>query len=196
MPDEIRLLELEQRIEALTHETQRSRRRLRIATIGLLLLVLAGFAAPVAADHLVVRSSDIVNGQVKTPDLAADAVTNTKIADEAVGQAQLRPGLVAARAYGTIWWPGTSVTNSRNLSAANVTHPATGIYCISGLNFTPTLAVGSSTNEWNAGRSFVSIWNADGSQTQDCAAGTQIEVRLYTVGGSTLVDSNFSIVVY
>lgn len=196
MRDEVRLLELEQRIETLAHEAQRSRRRLRIATIGLLILVLSAFAAPVAANHLAVRSSDIVNGQVKTRDLAADAVTKTKIAGRAVGRAQLGAGVVAARAYGTIWWPGTSVTNSRNLSVANVTHPATGIYCISGLDFTPTLAVGSSTNEWNAGRSFVSIWNADGSQTQDCAAGTQIEVRLYTVGGSTLVDSNFSIIIY
>lgn len=197
MPDEIRLLELEQRVEALSHETQRSRRRVRIATTaGLLLLFLSAFAAPVAANHLLVRSSDIVNGQVRTPDLAPGAVTNAKIADKAVRRAQLAPGVVAARAYGTIWWPGTSVTNSRNLSTANVSHPATGIYCISGLNFTPTLAVGSSTNEWNAGRSFVSIWNADGSQTQGCPTGTQIQVRLYSVGGSTLVDSNFSIVIY
>ena len=35
-----------------------------------------------------------------------------------------------------------------------------------------------------------------GIQTQGSPTGTQIEVRLYSVGSSTLVDSNFNVVVY
>jgi hypothetical protein len=143
-----------------------------------------------------IRSRHIAKGAVKTSELHSGSVTTHKIRKHAVGQLRLGHDVAAAKAYGTIWYPGTSVTNSRNLSVANVNHPATGIYCLSGLNFTPTLAVASSTNEWNAGRSDVSVWNADGSQTMNCPTGTQLEVRLYTIGGSTLVDSNFSIVIY
>lgn len=143
-----------------------------------------------------VKSRHIAKGNVKTSDLHSGAVTSHKLRKGAVGQLRLGKDVAAAKAYGTIWYTGTLVTNSRNLSVANVSHPATGIYCISGLKFTPTLAVASSTNQWNAGRSDVSIWSADGTQTQGCPTGTELEVRLYSVGSSTLVDSNFNVVVY
>ena len=172
------------------------------ATLALVIATSTGgayAAATIGSNQIqnnAIKSRHIAKGNVETSDLHSGAVTGQKLGKGAVGQLRLAKGVAAARAYGTIWWPGTSVTNSRNLSLANVSHPGTGIYCISGLNFTPVLAVASSTNEWNAGRSDVSVWNADGAQTQGCPTGTQLEVRLYSIGSSTLVDSNFSIVVY
>ncbi|MQA74186.1 MAG: hypothetical protein GEU88_07595 [Solirubrobacterales bacterium] len=44
------------------------------------------------ASHLVVRSSDIVDGQVKTPDLGAQAVTTNKLAPNSVGGGRVADG--------------------------------------------------------------------------------------------------------
>lgn len=52
------------------------------ATLALLLAVSGGGVA--MANHLKVRSGDIVNGQVKTPDLHKRAVTSAKIKPKAV----------------------------------------------------------------------------------------------------------------
>lgn len=46
---------------------------------GVALFVALGGGGFAVASHLVVRSSDIVNGEVKTPDLATDAVTSAKV---------------------------------------------------------------------------------------------------------------------
>ena len=55
-----------------------------VSVVALVVALSAGSAA--VATHLVVRSSDIVDGQVKTMDLADDAVTGAKVAEETLGQ--------------------------------------------------------------------------------------------------------------
>jgi hypothetical protein len=59
-----------------------------ISIITTCAVVAAMTAGPVAA-ALVVRSADIVNGEVKTVDLAASAVTSKKLASNAVNGAKL-----------------------------------------------------------------------------------------------------------
>ncbi|WP_109505296.1 hypothetical protein [Nocardioides speluncae] len=64
---------------------------LRGNVVAYLALFLAITLAPTSAyaTHLVVRSNDIVNGQVKKPDLAAGAVTGPKIRNGTIGLGDL-----------------------------------------------------------------------------------------------------------
>lgn len=135
----------------------RERGRIQLAAAIVLAVTVVLSVGPAVATHLVVRSSDIVNGQVKAVDLglgavttgkvANGAITSSKIRDDGVTRADLAPGVVAARAFGTIWWPGTIVSNSQNFSAANVSRPSTGQYCIFGLPFTPVNAARGDRDE-------------------------------------------------
>lgn len=83
------------------------RRRFRFLAGGLVALTLVLGVAPVAANHLIVRSSDIVDGAVQTQDLKDNAVKSTKINngavqtpdinDRAVGNAKLKDDAVDTR---------------------------------------------------------------------------------------------------
>lgn len=186
----------------------RERGRIQLAAAIVLAVTVVLSVGPAVATHLVVRSSDIVNGQVKAVDLglgavttgkvANGAITSSKIRDDGVTRADLAPGVVAARAFGTIWWPGTIVSNSQNLSAANVSRPSTGQYCIFGLPFTPVNAVATGTNGWNAGLSDVHVWGVGtiNDSGNPCPAGTQTWIRVYNQGSTTLGDSNFNIIIF
>ena len=70
-----------------------------LASIALF-VALAGIAY--ALDRNSVRSRHIVNGQVKTNDLATDAVSQEKIDDAAVGPTELRDGGVTPEKLGAI----------------------------------------------------------------------------------------------
>ena len=58
--------------------------------------VVLAFTGGAYANHLLVLSSDIVDGEVKTPDLATSAVTNSKIAAGAVTGAKIATNAVTA----------------------------------------------------------------------------------------------------
>jgi hypothetical protein len=64
---------------------------------------------------------------------------------------QTRPGPPAAYAYvsgdGTIVIGGDGVAHARNVSDANISHPSTGVYCFTGLDFQPRAIVGTGTHE-------------------------------------------------
>jgi hypothetical protein len=52
------------------------------------------------------------------------------------------PGAAGWLAYAHVMADGTlDATSSRNLSASNITHPAPGIFCFSGLGFSPHNAI-------------------------------------------------------
>ena len=68
-------------------------RVIRANVLSWIAVVLA-FTGGAYANHLLVLSSDIVDGEVKTPDLATSAVTNSKIAASAVGNAKIATGAV------------------------------------------------------------------------------------------------------
>lgn len=155
-----------------------------------------------------VKSRHIAAGNVKTPDLRDGAVTGAKLADGSVSAADLGDGSVGQSklgadvafpsAYGTVWWTGSSVTGSRNLSTSNITHAAEGVYCISGLGFTPSTALVSSAYEPNAFHHDVEVYGLMGNFAANapCPAGTQIQVRVYQPGTTTEDDGNFNIAIF
>lgn len=73
------------------------RRRFRLVTGALLAVILVVNVAPVAADHLVVRSSDIVDGAVNTPDLRNRSVGTAKLKNGSVGTHKLKNGSVGTK---------------------------------------------------------------------------------------------------
>jgi hypothetical protein len=75
-------------VELSNAELARSlRRRFRLLAGGVLALTLGLSVAPVAASHLVVRTSDIVNGAVTTSKLRNGAVNTAKLARNTQGVA-------------------------------------------------------------------------------------------------------------
>lgn len=75
--------------------------------------------------------------------LKKDTVTGTQVNESTLGQV---PSAVSAEtaktanpaAYAHIFGNGSVDTSDAfNIASANVTHPAPGVYCLTGLNFTP-----------------------------------------------------------
>jgi hypothetical protein len=79
------------------------------------------------------------------------AAIGAGIAYATIPTEKTRPGPPAAYAYvsgdGTIVIGGDGVAHARNVSNANISHPATGVYCFTGLNFQPRAIVGTGTHE-------------------------------------------------
>lgn len=73
---------------------RRNRSRLVAGAVGLFALVLVATTAPVAANHLVVRTSDLVKGAVTTPKIDKRAVKAGKIAKGAVRSGKIAKGAV------------------------------------------------------------------------------------------------------
>jgi hypothetical protein len=70
---------------------------------------------------------------------------------------------------------GVDATNSKNIASGNVSHPSTGIYCISGLSVIPHSVV--ATVDWNNGGGTPLITATLGiGGGSGCPAGTQVTV--------------------
>ncbi len=105
----------------------RSHVRSNLVAYVALFFALSGTGA--YASHLVVRSSDIVNGQVKfvdlrngavkNPKIGANAVTNGKIAANAVTSAKIAPGAVGPTDLATV--PHARARQSTFQTFANAT---------------------------------------------------------------------------
>ena len=79
--------------------------------------VVLAFTGGAYANHLLVLSSDIVDGEVKTPDLATSAVTNSKIAASAVGNAKIATGAVTSAKIASNAVTGAKVADGTLTSA-------------------------------------------------------------------------------
>lgn len=66
--------------------------------------------------------------------------------------------------------------HTKSVAAENVTHPATGVYCISGLPFTPNNAVTTLGDDGGAVGDALELGTQFG-----CPGGTQISVFTYTI---------------
>lgn len=145
-----------------------------------------------------VKSRHIAAGSVRTPDLGDGAVTAAKVRNGAVPQAKLGPDVAAPRAYGTIWHSGNTVSGARNLTTANVTHPETGVYCIQGLPFTPSMALVSSAYEPNAFHHDIEVYGLGNNwgNTPPCPTASQIQIRVYAPGTTTETNGNFNIAIF
>lgn len=79
--------------------------------------------------------------------------------------------------------------NSKSVASANVASPATGVYCISGLGFTPRSAV-ASVGFAGTGFDIAVTLGAGGG----CSAGTQISISAFS-NSNALADTDFMIVI-
>ena len=89
---------------------------------------------------------------------------------------------------------------AKNITAANITHAGTGVYCFHGLPFTPQTAVGSGANGFGLNFTLVTVEinGRDGNSfSGECVATDQARVRTAIVpsGGSytpsVLTDAPF-----
>ena len=164
------------------------------ATLALVVATSTGGAYAAAT----IGSANIKDNAVKSRHIDAGHVRSSDVYNGAVGQVKLGADVGAPRAYGTIWHSGGTVTNARNLSLANVTHPETGVYCIQGLLFTPKIAVATSAYEPNASHHDLEIyglmgnWGNEGPRPE----ASQIQVRVYSPGRTTEANGNFNIVIF
>lgn len=180
---------------------RRFTRFLRRNTIALLALFIALSGTTYAAS-----SALLPRNSVGTPQLKNGAVTKKKINKKTLKALKGNRGLTGARgatgprgATGVQGVAGSAaafahisatgaVDSAKNVSAGNVTHPGTGLYCFSGLGFTVQSIV--VTPDFPFGR--IAQARVDASAL-GCGAGKS-EVALYTADSPALTDTPFYVV--
>jgi len=144
-----------------------------------------------------VASPQVVNGSLQTKDLSARAraalkgnrglrgaqgAQGPKGATGAQGVQGVAGAAGSAVAYARILSNGTvDATLSKGIVTANVSHPGTGFFCISGLAFTPHNAVASPQFVNRTASTFVN----NGSGYGSCPGTSQVSVALYADGGAS-----------
>jgi hypothetical protein len=163
-----------------------------VATLALFLAV--GGATAIAASHLgkntvgskqlkanAVTAAKIKNGAVTQTKISPAAQTALKGATGAQGPAGPTGPAGTALAFARIEENGTvDLTKSKGLTSANVTHPATGLYCFSGLSFTPKNAV-ASPQFFEPKPVTLALFMG---QYEGCPSGTQVSVQMLQEGNT------------
>lgn len=126
-----------------------------------------------------ITATKIRKGAVRANKISKGAVTNAKLANGAVTLEKLVPGFVAPIAEklsraANVSAGGTILAGSIGIAQANVTRPAAGFYCFSGLN--PAPAGGVATVDYSASGENILIQFAVG-QGPVCPVGTQAFVN-------------------
>jgi hypothetical protein len=197
-------------------------RFLRRNTIALLALFLAlGGTTYAASTALIgkntVASPQVVNGSLGTKDLSkraraalkgnrglrgftgAQGAQGAKGATGAQGIQGIQGPAGTAVAYATVLAGGTidtsAGTQAKNLADANISHPATGIYCFGDLSFTPQSALVSAGNLSVVAAAIVTV-GVDERPTPNltgCVVGvSRVRVRVHDAAGAAL-DAPFTI---
>ncbi len=146
-----------------------------------------------------VTTSKIRKHAIGSGRIAPAAVTNGKLANGSVTPEKLVPGFVAPAAErlarsANVAADGNVLVGSVGIAQANVTHPSTGFYCISGLSPTPTGGV--ATIDYSEAGERVTI-QFDTGQGPVCPTGTQafVDPRESTGKGEP-VDAGFFLILY
>lgn len=176
----------------------RIRPRLSYANVTATLALVIATSTGGAYAAVTIGSADIRDDAVKSRHINDGNVRKVDLKDGAVAQQKLAPNVAAARAYGTIWHSGSTVTGSRNLTTANVVHPDTGVYCIVGLSFEPSIALVSSSYEPNAFHHDIEVYGLGNNwgNAAPCPSESQIQIRVYQPGTTTEANGNFNIAIY
>jgi hypothetical protein len=146
-----------------------------------------------------VTTSKIRKRAIKSGKIAPAAVTNGKLADGSVTTEKLVPGFVAPAAEkpaysANVSADGTVLAGSLGIAQANVTHPATGFYCLSGLAHAPIGGV--ATVDYSEAGKNVTI-QFDTGEGPVCPSGTQAFVDpRESSGKAEPVDAGFFLVLY
>jgi hypothetical protein len=204
-------------------------RFLRGNTLALIALFLALGGTTYAASTALlpnnsVGTKQVINGSLQTKDLSKKArkalkgnrglrglrgLTGAKGATGAqgvkgdkgdkgdTGAAGQAVAFAGVRGNATLFTPATL---AKNITAANISHPTTGVYCFHGLPFTPRSAVASGANGFGANFTLVTVeinGRDSGVFSGECLSTDQARVRTVAVpsGGayapSALVDAAF-----
>ena len=148
-----------------------------------------------------VTTSKLANEAVKTGKIAKGAVTWGRLANGSVSLEKLAPGFVAPVAEklsraANIAASGGVLVGSTGIAPANVTHPAEGFYCFSGLN--PAPVGGVATIDYSESGENILI-QLDTGQGPVCPDGTQAFVNTRKTVSSTKsepTDAGFFLVLY
>lgn len=145
-----------------------------------------------------VATAKIADGAVTTAKIANDAVTGDKVKESSLGEVPKAATAVNAESaqpqvFAAINSSGIVDTAiSKGLSSANVTHPTTGVFCVTVPAFT---ALGGQVTPIFGG--------TDGTTADLTVGGTAtcpapaVQVRTYTTGTTaTLADIGFNVVLY
>jgi hypothetical protein len=180
------------------------RKRLSYANVAATLaLVFSMTGGALAANHYLISSTKQINPKVlkklkgpkgKTGAAGAQGPQGKEGAQGKQG-VQGQPG--TALAYADFTGVGTIQENTEpsNLSAENIDHTATGVYCFKNLGFTPRTAMVSADNSFSANETIVSVVVAPKNLLlSGCTAGETVRVRtVLAKAPSTLVDEAFTI---
>jgi hypothetical protein len=182
-----------------------------------LLAALSGTAVALPGKNTV-DSGDIKKGAVKRSDIASNAVRSKHVKDGSLLAKDFKAGQLPVGPKGDTGAPGapgapgealafagvrgdgtlfTPASLAKNITAANISHPATGVYCFHDLPFTPRSAIASGANGFGANFTLatVEINGRDGGTfAGECTATDQARVRTANVPGgvaSALADLAF-----
>lgn len=141
-----------------------------------------------------VRSKHVKNKAVKSRHVNNRAVKAAKIANGAVGAAKLAPNAVAARAYAYVETNGEvrPEVPSHGITSENIDHPSAGLYCISGLPFTPRHAQVSASSVGQRRHAAVAAGIDDGN----CDGEEQVAVHTEALTTGNPADDQFSIMLW
>ena len=146
-----------------------------------------------------VTATKIRKGAVRRNKIATEAVTGENLANGSLTAEKLVPGFVAPFAAqpsraANVSASGAVVVGSVGVAQANVTHPATGFYCLSGL--TPAPSGGVATVDYSEAGKNITI-QFDTGEGPVCPAGTQAFVDPRESSGKfEPVDAGFFLVLY
>jgi hypothetical protein len=151
-----------------------------------------------------VTAAKIKKNAVTTGKIAPGAVANGKIAAESIDATKLAAGFVAPVAEklthaANVSFEGVVLAGSVGVAQANVTHPSTGFYCLSGLS--PAPVGGVATIDYSEAGEDVEI-QFDTGPGPVCPAGTQafVNTRVGTAKAikptNPSVDAGFFVLLY
>lgn len=126
------------------------------------------------------------------------AVTGEEVLDGSLQRGDLSYDATVPRAFGLVLHTGSleATKPSSGLTSDNVTSPpdTQGIYCISGLGFTPT-TVSVSSSLWYSGPVTVHSYLGQGAGCEE-VEGTQITVWTYAIQNASAYDGSFNIQIW
>jgi hypothetical protein len=174
------------------------RRPAPATVISLVALFFSLSGAAFAAKHYVLNSTSQINPKVlkalkgKTGPKGAKGPAGTTGASGAQGAAGAAgaPGTAIGYAHLLVSAGGVTLdaTRSKNVTQANVTHPATGVVCFSGLTFTPRNIAGV-MDATTTGNIIVNVSLApDAPVTSVCGATGQAAIQITNPTTGTNTD--------
>lgn len=133
--------------------------------------------------------------------MSSETSEATTTNEQVANPTESRPGPPAAYAEihgdGTLvvedTGPDVNLPRARNITQANISHPATGVYCFSGLSFDPRNAVVSGSNGGGQNFTLATVEINPPGLLVGCGPNDTVRVRTIDVRTQVLTDVSFFI---